>query len=241
MFSKLDQKLTSFDSAHSELLKKLVFYERENKLLTEEKDKFYQEYISSFDIFKKERNSLNEKITLLEKSLKDKISEIKNIQHEKSNAVSLTNFFQKEREFLHQDLLDRELKIRKFQDAQNVYNRIRVNMNRRGLGFSKFDNKPGFKTNNTLNNTFCSGKIEKPKLPFLTSTFKRRKTSGIANPRRTLQMTNVRFDDYVESFSPSEKRNFIPKKYMSQKQIGLFKFGYPETQSDEAFVCIISP
>ena len=28
---------------------------------------------------------------------------------------------------------------------------------------------------------------------------------------------------------------------MTQKQIGLFRFDYPETQSDEAFVCIISP
>ena len=54
-------------------------------------------------------------------------------------------------------------------------------------------------------------------------------------------MTNVRFDDYIESFTPSEKRNFIPKKHTTQKQICLFRFGYPETQSDEAFVCIISP
>ena len=54
-------------------------------------------------------------------------------------------------------------------------------------------------------------------------------------------MTNVRFEDYVESFSPSDKRNFIPKKYMTQRQIDLFRFGYLETQSDEAFVCIITP
>ena len=171
----------------------------------------------------------------------DKTSEIRNILHEKSNAVSLTNFFQKEREFLHQHLLDRKLKIRKFQDAQNVYNRIRVNMNKRGLGFSEFDNKPVFKTNKTLKNTFCSGKIEKSKFPCLTSTLKIRKTYGITNPRRPLQMTNVRIDDYVESFSPSEKRNFIPKKYMTQKQIGIFRFGHPESKSNEAFVCIVAP
>ena len=59
--------------------------------------------------------------------------------------------------------------------------------------------------------------------------------------RRPLQMTNVRFDDYIESFSLSEKRDFIPKKYMTQKQIRLFRFGHPETQSNEAFVCIVSP
>ena len=53
-------------------------------------------------------------------------------------------------------------------------------------------------------------------------------------------MTNIRFDDYIESFSPSEKRDFIPKKYMTQKQIGLFRFGHPETQINEAFVCIIT-
>ena len=44
-------------------------------------------------------------------------------------------------------------------------------------------------------------------------------------------MTNVRFDDYIDSFSPSEKRDFIPKKYMTQKQIGLFRFGHPKKRS----------
>ena len=38
-------------------------------------------------------------------------------------------------------------------------------MNRRGLGFSEFDNNPEFKTNKTLKNTFCSGKIKKLKFP----------------------------------------------------------------------------
>ena len=90
-------------------------------------------------------------------------------------------------------------------------------MNRRGLGFSEFDNKPEFKTNKTLKNTFCSGKVEKPIFPGLTSTFKRIKTSTTSHLRRPLQMTNVRFDDYFESFSPSEKRDLFPKKYMTQK------------------------
>ena len=54
-------------------------------------------------------------------------------------------------------------------------------------------------------------------------------------------MTNVKFDDYIESFSPSEKRNFIPEKYMTEKKIGMFRFGHPETQSNEAFICIVSP
>jgi len=173
--------------------------------------------------------------------LKEKTSEIRDILHEKSNTVSLTNFFQKEREFLYQDLLDRELKIKKFQDAHNVYNRIRVNVNTRGLGFSEFDNKPGFKTIKDLKNTFCSGKIEKSKFPCLISTFKRRKTSITPHLRRPLHMRNVRFDDYIESFSPSEKRNFIPQKYMTQKQIDIFRFGHTETQSNEAFVCMLHP
>ena len=55
MLSELDRKLTSFDSVHSDLLKKLAFYERENNLLTEENDKFYKEYTLSFGIFKKEK------------------------------------------------------------------------------------------------------------------------------------------------------------------------------------------
>ena len=90
-------------------------------------------------------------------------------------------------------------------------------MNRRGLGFSEFDNKPEFKTNKTLKKTFCSGKVEKSKFPGLTSTFKRRKTSAISHLRRPLQMINVRFDDYIDSFSPTEKRDFILMKYMTQK------------------------
>ena len=88
-----------FNSMHTDLLKKLAFYERQTNLLTEEKDKFYKEYTSSFEIFKKERNTLNEKITLLEKSLKDKTSKIRNILHEKSNVVSLTNYSQNDRVF----------------------------------------------------------------------------------------------------------------------------------------------
>ena len=107
---------------------------------------FYKEYISLFESHRKEKNALNEKITSSEQSLKDKIAEVTNILHEKSNVVSLTNVFQKEREFLHED---------QHQDAHNVYNKLRVNMNRRGLGFSEFDNKPAFKSSKTLKNTLC--------------------------------------------------------------------------------------
>ena len=64
MLSKLNKNLTSFDFVHNDLLKKLAFYETENKLLSEEKDKFYKEYTSSFEIYKNERNALNENITL---------------------------------------------------------------------------------------------------------------------------------------------------------------------------------
>ena len=42
------------------------------------------------------------------------------LEHEKCNITSVKEFFQKEREFLHQDVLDRELKIKKFQEAQNI-------------------------------------------------------------------------------------------------------------------------
>ena len=85
-------------------------------------------------------------------------------------------------------------------------------MNRRGFGFSEFDNKPRFKTNKTLKNTFCSGMIEKSKFSCLTSAFKRRKTSDITYLRRPLQMTNIRFDDFVESFSPSQKEELHSKE-----------------------------
>ena len=113
-----------------DLEKQLAFYESETRLLTEENDKLFKEQTSLFESFRFEKKTLNEKIASLEKSLKDKTAEVRDIMHENSNDVSLTKFFKKEREFLHQDLLDRELKIRKFQDAPNVYNRIRVEQKR---------------------------------------------------------------------------------------------------------------
>ena len=59
MFCKLNNNLTSFDSIHTDLLKNLAFYERKNKLLTEEKDKLYKEYTSLFESDKKEKSDLN--------------------------------------------------------------------------------------------------------------------------------------------------------------------------------------
>ncbi|KAJ9546442.1 hypothetical protein OSB04_018985 [Centaurea solstitialis] len=56
-----------------------------------------------------------------------------------------------------------------------------------------------------------------------------------------LIFTNVAFDDYIDSFSPSMKKTLIPRKFMSQSQMGVFRFGQPETQEDCAFVCIVKP
>ena len=169
--------------------------------------------------------SSKEMLVKVEKDLKDKVNELKNLEHEKSNVVSVKEYFQKEREFLHQDILDRELKIRKFQDAQNVFKKIRVNLGRRGLGFSEFDNKPNLKTNKTLWNTFKSSKNLRSNIPNTKSIFKRRRLLADSNSRTPLIMTNVAFEDYIDSFSPSEKKDTIPRKFMSQSQKGIFRFG----------------
>ncbi|KAJ9547435.1 hypothetical protein OSB04_019978 [Centaurea solstitialis] len=58
-----------------------------------------------------------------------------------------------------------------------------IQLLRRGLGFSEFDNKPGFKTKKTLQNTFHSSKGIKSKSPNSLSTFKRRKVSADSNAR----------------------------------------------------------
>jgi hypothetical protein len=240
LYKEIVDNLKSCHTEYDELKEKLFFYEREVSILTEEKDRFFKmSEKAQKDLLMVERTS-KERVAKLEKELKNKVTELKKLDHEKSNAVSVKKKFQKEREFLHQDLLDRELKIRKFQDAQSVFERIRVNMGRRGLGFSEYDNKPGFKTKKTLQNTFHSSKNNKIKVSNKLATFKRRKISADSNTRTPLIMTNVSFQDYFKSFSPSEMKDSIPRKYMSQKEIGVFKFGHPETQAHCAFVCLTS-
>ncbi|KAJ9544298.1 hypothetical protein OSB04_024005 [Centaurea solstitialis] len=53
-----------------------------------------------------------------------------------------------------------------------------------------------------------------------------------------LIFTNVAFEDYIHSFSPSEKRDSILRKFVKQSQLGVFEFGKPKTQEDCAFSVI---
>ncbi|KAJ9556923.1 hypothetical protein OSB04_011537 [Centaurea solstitialis] len=64
---------------------------------------------------------------------------------------------------------------------------------------------------------------------------------NVQKSRTPLVFTNVAFEDYIDSFSPSKEKDSIPRKFMSQSQIGIFRFGHSETQENCAFVCIVRP
>ncbi|KAJ9546895.1 hypothetical protein OSB04_019438 [Centaurea solstitialis] len=129
--------LTLVTQIMKKLKEKLSFYEKEINLLTEEKDKISKMYKEAQSNFVSLERSFKERFAKVENDLQNKVNELRKLEHEKSNVVSVKEYFQKEREFLHQDILGREIKIRKFQDAQNSFKKIRVNMSRRGLGFSE--------------------------------------------------------------------------------------------------------
>ncbi|KAI3681408.1 hypothetical protein L6452_36203 [Arctium lappa] len=116
-FFELQNEFLACKITCSEVEKKTCFFEREARLLTQEKDKLYLEKWSLVFEHISKKKSLNEKVASLDKSLKEKIKELRNNESDRLNAISLKNFFQKEREVLHQNLLDRDLLIRKYQDA----------------------------------------------------------------------------------------------------------------------------
>ncbi|KAJ9547463.1 hypothetical protein OSB04_020006 [Centaurea solstitialis] len=239
LFKKISDSFDTFYLERNELKKKLSFYEKEIPLLTEEKSRFFKMFTEAQNKFVNLEKSSNEKLIKVEKKLEDKVYELRKVKHEMSNAVSIKEFFQKEREFLHQDILDRELKIRKFQGYLDV--KIRVNIGRRGLGFLEFDSKPGFKTNKPMKDIFKSTNNLRSSITYYKSIFKKRRLMNVQKSSSPLVFTNVAFEDYIDSFSPSEKKNSIQRKFMSQSQMKIFRFGQPETQKNCAFVCFVRP
>ncbi|KAJ9547151.1 LOW QUALITY PROTEIN: hypothetical protein OSB04_019694 [Centaurea solstitialis] len=109
-------------------------------------------------------------------------------------------------------------------------------MGRRGLGFSEYDNIPKSTLKTPLYKTFKFSKAKKSKESLHLASFKRRRKSMDSHSRTPLSMKNVSFQDYFKSFSPLVMKNSIPKKYMTQKEIGIFWFGYPETQALYAYI-----
>ncbi|KAI3692681.1 hypothetical protein L6452_32502 [Arctium lappa] len=225
----------------SELDKKLSFFERETRLLTQEKDKLYLERKSLVSEHIVEKKGLKEKKFKLDQTLKDKVKELKNSESDRLNAISLKYFFQKEREVLHQDFFNRDLLIKRYEDAQKVHEKVNTQIGRRGIGFDDIDPYTGNKRNKSLANIFCPGQFLKPSLPNLLSTFKRRITSEGPHLRKPLQMLNVWYENNDLPSALPSKRKSIPKKYLSQKQIGVFKFGHPETQTQMDFMCMMVP
>ncbi|KAJ9541984.1 hypothetical protein OSB04_028490 [Centaurea solstitialis] len=140
-----------------------------------------------------------------------------------------------------EDEPQKELKIRKFQDAQNVFKKIRVNMGRRGLGFSEYEHKSSGNPKKSLQTMFRSAQNIRSHVPDSKSIFKRRKFLNKPESKTPLIFTNVAFEDYIDSFSPSEKSETVTKNLVTQSQLGIFEFGNSSTQEDCDFQCTVKP
>ncbi|KAJ9544260.1 hypothetical protein OSB04_023967 [Centaurea solstitialis] len=189
----------------------------------------FKEISERFDMFYSERNELKKKLSFYEK-------EISLLTEEKTRFFQM--FTEAQNNFVN---LEKSSKEKLLKVNKELEDKIRANMGRRGLGFSEFDSKPGFKSNKSLKDVFKSTNNLRSNIIDSKSIFKKRRLMNIQKSSTPLIFTNVSFDDYIDSFSPSEKKNFIPRKFMSQSQMGVFRFGQPETQEDCAFVCIIKP
>ncbi|KAJ9552812.1 hypothetical protein OSB04_016857 [Centaurea solstitialis] len=225
--------------------------------VSSELKELYSEIVENIDLHQEELNNLKEKLSVCKKEMntlteertrfftmyeqaeanrielyKKKNDEIKNLRNERTNALSVKEFFQTERESLHRDLFDRELKIRKFQDAQNVFKKIRVNMGRRGLGFSECEHASSSNPRKSLQTIFRSAQNIRSHVPDSKSVFKRRKMLNKPESKTPLIFTNVAFEDYIDSFSPSEKSESVTKNLVSQSQLGIFEFGNSSTQEE---------
>ncbi|KAJ9546943.1 hypothetical protein OSB04_019486 [Centaurea solstitialis] len=114
-------------------------------------------------------------------------------------------------------------------------------MGRRGLGFSEYDCNPFFKTKKPLQSIFRSAKNIGSNISDSKSIFKRRRLMSGPKSKTPLISTNVAFKDYIDSFSPSDERDSIPRKFVKQSQLGVFEFGNPKTQEDDAFFYEVKP
>ncbi|KAI3715213.1 hypothetical protein L6452_22185 [Arctium lappa] len=142
--------LLAYKNTCSNLEKKIAFFERETRLLTKEKDKLYLENKTLTSEHTSIKKGFKEKISNLDKALKEKVKELKKCESDCLNAISLKNVFQKEREALHRDLFDRDLKIKKYQDAQKITEKVNTQIGRRGIGFDDVDPYTGNKRNKSF-------------------------------------------------------------------------------------------
>ncbi|KAJ9546881.1 hypothetical protein OSB04_019424 [Centaurea solstitialis] len=237
LYSEIVENIDLHQEELNNLKEKLSVCKKEMNTLTEERTRFFTMYeqteANRIELYK----SLKEKTTIFEKTLKEKNDEIKNLRNERTNALSVKEFFQTERESLHRDLFDKELKIRKFQDAQNVFKKIRVNMGRRGLGFFECEHASSSNPRKSLQTIFRSAQNIRSHEPDSKSVFKRRKMLNKPESKTPLIFTNVAFED----FSPSKKSGSVTKNLVSQSQLGIFEFGNSSTQEDCDFQFTVQP
>ncbi|KAJ9544976.1 hypothetical protein OSB04_024683 [Centaurea solstitialis] len=209
LYSEIVENIDLHQEELNNLKEKLSACKKEMNTLTEERTRFFTMYeqteANRIELYK----CLKEKTTIFEKTIKEKNDEIKNLRNEKTNALYVKEFFQTERESLHRDLFDIDLKIRKFQDAQNVFKKIRVNMGRRGLGFSECEHASSSNPRKSLQTIFRSAQNNRSHVPDSKSVFKRRKMLNKPESKTPLIFTNVKFEDYIDSFSPSEKNTAL--------------------------------
>ncbi|KAJ9562027.1 hypothetical protein OSB04_007187 [Centaurea solstitialis] len=213
-YLEIINNLDSCQSDYNCLKDKLSLCNKEIETLTEERNRFFKmSQKAEQDLLICERSS-KERINKLEKEISEHKLELKELHHEKSNAISLKNFFQKEREFLHQDLLYRAMKIKNFRNAQNVFERLKVNMGRRGLGFLEYHNIPKSTLKTPLYKSFKVSKAMKSKESLHLASFKRRWISLDSHARTPLLMKNVSFQDFF-TFSNEE---FYSKEVRGSKR-----------------------
>ncbi|KAJ9544992.1 hypothetical protein OSB04_024699 [Centaurea solstitialis] len=97
-----------------------------------------------------------------------------------------------------------------------------------------------FKRKQTSTTTRMENSVawQKKTLTLLAPNLLRRLMIG-PKSKTPLIFTNVAFEDYIDSFSASEERDSIPRKFVRNDQIGGFEFGLPETQEHSAFFCVV--
>ncbi|KAJ9544415.1 hypothetical protein OSB04_024122 [Centaurea solstitialis] len=239
LYSEIVENIDSHQEEFNSLEEKLSICEKEMNTLTEERSRFFIMYeqtdANRIELYK----SLKEKTIIFEKTLKAKDDEIKRLKNERTNAGSVKEFFQTEREFLHRDLFDRELKIKKFQDTQNVFKKIRVNMGRRGLGFSEYEHKPSGNPKKSLQTIFRSAQNIRSHVPDSKSIFKRRKILNKPESKTPLisQMLHLKI-----TLIPSHHLKRVSQLLRNtQSQLGIFEFGNSSTQEDCDFQCRVKP
>ncbi|KAI3746508.1 hypothetical protein L6452_08942 [Arctium lappa] len=233
----LKQKFVEEKEKREQVTKELIFYKREKNLLESEKKEIFLEKTKLEETNKQKEKSFSEEIKEIGKVLKGKEEEVKKSEYERLNSIALTKFFQKEREILHQSLDRQNLRIKRYVNAQSVFDKIKTQMDSQGLGFNELNSFNGLEKT-SLSSTFCIGKVQSSEDPSLNN-FKRMKTSE-GSKARALNFKNTKYSevkDIKESVlqikeETSEVHFTKPQSYDSKE---IFRFDALISSESETF------